>query len=106
MQARSHPEHAAAERGHHRLFFFGLRKRGVRPHPPNPPWLRAWTRHRNLTRLVSYVLLTSLMVLHGRWTYFEANSRDGGEESFQDEACDGDDDTDGGVAGEENRFRR
>ena len=29
------------------------------------------------------------MVLHGRWTYFEANSRDGGEdseESFQDEA--------------------
>ena len=28
------------------------------------------------------------VVLHGRWTYFEANSRDGGEESFQDEACD------------------
>ena len=41
------------------------------------------------------------MVLHGRWTYFEANSRDGGEESFQDEACDNDDD--GGVAGEENK---
>ena len=40
------------------------------------------------------------MVLHGRWTYFEANSRDGGEESFQDEACD---DDDGGVAGEENK---
>ena len=34
-------EHAAAKRGHHR-FFFGPRKRGVRPHPPNPPWLRAW----------------------------------------------------------------
>ena len=39
----SHPAHAAAKRGHHRLvfFFFGPRKRGVRPHPPNPPWLRA-----------------------------------------------------------------
>ena len=24
------------------IFFFGPRKRGVRPHPPNPPWLRAW----------------------------------------------------------------
>ena len=36
MQARSHPEHAAAKRGHHRLFFFGPRKRGVRLHPPNP----------------------------------------------------------------------
>ena len=34
------PEHAAAKRGHH-PFFFGPRKRGVRPHPPNPPWLRA-----------------------------------------------------------------
>ena len=44
------------------------------------------------------------MVLHGRWTYFEANSRDGGEKSF-DEACgnDDDDDDDGGVAGEENK---
>ena len=41
------------------------------------------------------------MVLHGRWIYFEANSRDGGEESFQDEACGNDDDDDGGVAGEE-----
>ena len=28
LQARSHPEHAAAKRGHHRLFFFGPRKRG------------------------------------------------------------------------------
>ena len=44
------------------------------------------------------------MVLHGRWTYFKANSRDVGEESFQDEACDNDDDQDdGGVAGEENK---
>ena len=34
------------------------------------------------------------MVFHGRWTYFEANSCDGGEESFQDEACDSDDDDD------------
>ena len=41
MQTQSHPEHAAAKREHHRLFFFGPRKRGVRPHPPNPPWLRA-----------------------------------------------------------------
>ena len=42
------------------------------------------------------------MVLHGRWTHFEAKSRDGGEESFQDEACDDDDDdVDGGVAGED-----
>ena len=48
------------------------------------------------------------MVLHGRWTYFEANSRDGGEESFQDEARDNDEDEeddndDGGMAGEENK---
>ena len=47
------------------------------------------------------------MVLHGRWTYCEANSRDGGEESFQDEAHDNDndddDDDDGGMAGEENK---
>ena len=41
MQTRSHPEHAAAKRGHHRLFLFGPGKRGVRPHPPNPPLLRA-----------------------------------------------------------------
>ena len=36
--------------------------------------------------------------------YFEANSGDGGEVSFQDEACENDDDDydDGGVAGEEN----
>ena len=37
---------------------------------------------------------------------FEANSRDGGEVSFQDEACDNDDndyDNDGGVAGDENK---
>ena len=47
------------------------------------------------------ILQEETMVLHGRWTYFEANSRDGGEESFQDEACDNDDD--GGVAGEENK---
>ena len=50
------------------------------------------------------------MVLHdhGRWTYFEANSWDGGEESFQDEACDNDDDdndddNDGGMADEEDK---
>ena len=24
-------------------FFFWSDKRGVRPHPPNPPWLRAWS---------------------------------------------------------------
>ena len=47
------------------------------------------------------ILQEKTMVLHGRWTYFEAKSRDGGEESFEDEACD-DDDVDGGVAGEEN----
>ena len=44
------------------------------------------------------------MVLHGRWTYFKANSRDGGEESFQDKACNDDDHDDGGVAGEENKW--
>ena len=51
------------------------------------------------------ILQEETMVLHGRWTYFEANSRDGSEESFQDEACDNadDDDNDGGVAGEENK---
>ena len=53
------------------------------------------------------ILQEETMVLHGRWTYFKANSRDGGEESFQDEACDNDDDDDddddGGVAGEENK---
>ena len=46
------------------------------------------------------------MVLHGRWTNFETNIRDGGEESFQDEAYDNDDDDDdddSGVAGEENK---
>ena len=54
---------------------------------------------------VIHVLQEETMVLHGRWTYFEANSRDGGEESFQDEACGNDDneDSDGGVAGEENK---
>ena len=46
------------------------------------------------------LLQEETMVLHGRWTYFKANSRDEGEESFQDEACDNDD---GGVAGEENK---
>ena len=34
------PEHAAAKRGQH-PFFFLVQKKGVRPHPPNPPWLRA-----------------------------------------------------------------
>ena len=46
------------------------------------------------------------MVLHGRWTYFKANSCDGGEESFQDEAYDNNDndgDDDSGVAGKENK---
>ena len=33
------PEHAAAID-----FFFWSEKKGVRPHPPNPPWLRAWQR--------------------------------------------------------------
>ena len=41
------------------------------------------------------------MVLHSRCIYFEANSCDRGEESFQDEACDNDDDDDRGVAGEQ-----
>ena len=58
------------------------------------------------------ILQEETMVLHGRWTFFEANSRDGGEdlESFQDEARDSeddddddDDDDDGGMAGEENK---
>ena len=52
------------------------------------------------------ILQEETMVLHGRWTYFEANSRDGGEVSFQDEACDNNDDEyddDCGVAGEENK---
>ena len=42
------------------------------------------------------------IVLHSRCTFFEANSRGGGEESFLDEACDNDDkdNDDGGVAGE------
>ena len=46
MQAQSHPEHAAAKRGHHRFLFvcFLSEKKGVRRHPPNPPWLRAWNR--------------------------------------------------------------
>ena len=55
---------------------------------------------------VIHVLQEETMVLHGRCTYFEANSRDGGEASFQDEARgneDDDDDDDGGVAGEENK---
>ena len=48
------------------------------------------------------ILQEGTLVLHRRCTYFEANSRDGSEESFQDEACDdGDkDDDDSGVAGE------
>ena len=53
------------------------------------------------------ILQEETIVLHSRGSYFETNSRDGGEESFQDEACDNDDDdddddddNDGGVAGE------
>ena len=40
VQARSHlnTQLPNADTLH---FFFGPRKRGVRPHPPNPPWLRA-----------------------------------------------------------------
>ena len=47
------------------------------------------------------ILQEETMVLHGRWTYFEVSSRDGGEESFQDEARDNNDDDVGGRAGEE-----
>ena len=38
------PEYAAAKLNADTIdfFFVGPRKRGVRPHPPNPPWLRAW----------------------------------------------------------------
>ena len=43
------------------------------------------------------------MVPHGRWSNFEANSRDGGEECFQDETHDNDDGDDGGMAGAENK---
>ena len=55
------------------------------------------------------ILQEETMVLYGRWTNLEANSRDGGEESFQDEANDKDDDDDdndddSGVAGEENKW--
>ena len=57
-------------------------------------------RGNSLTENGGVILQEETMVLHGRWTYFEANSRDGGQESFQDEACD---DDDGGVAGEENK---
>ena len=32
---------------------------------------------------VIHVLQEETMVPHGRWTYFEANSRDGGGESFK-----------------------
>ena len=50
MQGRDRAhEHAAAKRGH-RLFFFGPRKRGVRPHPPNPPWLRACGHHDDFSK--------------------------------------------------------
>ena len=52
---------------------------------------------------VIHVLQEEKMVLHGQWTYFEENSRDGGEEFFQDEACGNDDDDGGCVAGEENK---
>ena len=37
MQARSHPEHAAAKRGHHRLFFFWSEKKGGSSAPSEPP---------------------------------------------------------------------
>ena len=44
------PEHAAAKLGHHPFFF--VREKGggggVRPHPPNPPWLRAWSDRKSL----------------------------------------------------------
>ena len=56
------------------------------------------------------ILQEETMALHRRWTYFEAHSRDGGEESFKDEACDNDDDdndddddNNGDMAGEENK---
>ena len=48
------------------------------------------------------ILQEETMVLHGRWTYFEVSSRDGGEESFQDEALDNNDDDED----EERRRRR
>ena len=50
------------------------------------------------------ILQEETMVIHSRcaYMYFEANSRDGGEEPFQDEACDDEDEDDdvGGVASE------
>ena len=50
------------------------------------------------------ILQEETMVLHSRcaYMYFEANSRDGGEEPFQDEACDDEDedDDDSNVASE------
>ena len=49
------------------------------------------------------ILQEETMVLHSwcAYMYFEANSREGGEEPFQDEACDDEDEDDGsGVASE------
>ena len=67
----------------------------------------AWALKASITFEVTenggVILQEETMVLHSQWTYFEANSRDGGEESFQDEACD-DNDDDGGVAVEENKL--
>ena len=79
--------------------------------------ISSWRRQLNVLR-VSFEVLVSItfevtenggailqeetMLLHSRSTYFEANSHDGGEESFQDEACTNDHEGDdgGGVAGE------
>ena len=72
---------------------------------PTSGELRKFSISFEVTENGGVILQEETMVLHGRWTYFEAKSRDGGEESFQDEACDDDDDdddVDGGVAGEEN----
>ena len=41
VQARSHLNTQLPNADTIHFFFFGPRKRGVRPHPPNPPWLRA-----------------------------------------------------------------
>ena len=73
---RNRTRHAAAKREHHRLFF-GRRERGVRPHPPNPPWLRAckqWCTYftcgsfqlRIVVRLRSYVGSLNLPVARRR----------------------------------------
>ena len=60
-----------------------------------------------VTENVGVIFWEETMVLPGRWIYryFGANSRDGGEESFQDEAHDNDNDEDDDdvMAGEENK---